>query len=142
MARRKPRVSLPLDQLTTRQLVLYLIDTLEKQMADLNQSVAELEAAVDAINVRFATELQNLQHALDAANEALAAEELDDAAKDAALQEALAEASSAALAITNQVAELNAIGAEPTTPVEPDPDGPHPDQSLPGDQPVVNPLSS
>jgi peptidoglycan hydrolase CwlO-like protein len=142
MARRKPRVSLPLDQLTTRQLVLYLIDTLEKQMSDLNQSVADLEAAVDSINVRFATELQTLQHALDAANEALAAEELDDAAKDAALQEALGEASAAALSIANQVAELNAIGAEPTTPVEPDPNAPYPDQSLPGDQPVINPLSS
>ena len=63
---------------------MYLIDTLEKQMADLDKSVADLEAAVDSINVRFATELQTLQTALDEANQALADEELDDAAKDAA----------------------------------------------------------
>ena len=148
MARRKPRVSLPLDQLTTRQLVLYLIDTLEKQMADLDKSVSDLEAAVDNINVRFAGELQTLQTALAEAHQALADEELDDAAKDQALEEALAQADSAAQRIRSQVDELNSIGADPSTPVDegahPDNtlpgDQPHPDQSLPGDQPQVNPL--
>ena len=65
-------------------------------MADLNKSVADLEAAVDAINVRFASQLLTLKTALAEANQALADEELDDAAKDAALQEALGQADSAA----------------------------------------------
>lgn len=90
-------------------------------MADLNQSVADLEVAVDAINVRFATELQNLTNALAAANQALADEALDDVAREAALAESLAAADAAAVAIDAQVAELNAIGAAPEVPVEPEP---------------------
>lgn len=124
------RVSLPLDELTDRQLHVYHIrllaeqtatlKALEHQMADLNQSVADLEAAVDSINVRFATEVQNLQTALADANQALEDEELDDAAKDQALADALAAADAAASAIDSQVEELNAIGAEPDVPVEPE----------------------
>jgi peptidoglycan hydrolase CwlO-like protein len=143
MSRRIPSVRVPLHELTDRQIHLHLIGlyesqvtllkSLEHQMADLNQSVADLESAVDQINVRFATQLLALQNALTAANEALAAEELDDAAKDAALAEALGQAQAAADSINSQVEELNAIGAEPEVPVEPE--GPHPDQTLPGDLP-------
>jgi predicted nucleic acid-binding Zn-ribbon protein len=139
------RVLLPLDQLTDRQIHLHLISlydgilttltSLEKQMADLNQSVADLEAAVDSINERFARQLLTLKGALDSANQALADEELDDQAKDAALQEALGNAQAAADQISEQVKELNEIGADPETPVEPNPDEPHPDNTLPGDLP-------
>lgn len=124
------RISLPVDQLTDRQIHLHLIglyerqvavlESLEKHMADLNQSIADLETAVDNINTRFAGQLLTLKSALDDAHQALADEELDDAAKDQALQEALANAESAANQINTQVQELNAIGSEPETPVEPD----------------------
>lgn len=123
-------VPVPIHELTDRQIHLHLIGlyeaqvavlkSLEHQMADLNQSVADLEEAVDAINVRFATEVANLQSALDAANQALADEELDDAAKDQALADALAQADAAAAAINSQVEELNAIGANPEEPVVPE----------------------
>lgn len=123
-------VSLPLDELTDRQLHMFHIrllveqtatlKSLEKHMADLSQSVADLQSSVDSINVRFATEVAGLQSALDSANQALADEELDDAARDQALQEALDEANAAAEAINAQVEELNSIGADPETPVEPE----------------------
>lgn len=141
------RVLVPLHELTDRQIHLHLIGlyesqvallkSLEHQMADLTQSVADLEASVDAINVRFATQLLALNNALTAAQEALVAEELDDEAKDAALAEALGQAEAAAAAIDAQVSELNAIGAEPEVPVEPEEptDQPHPDNTLPGDLP-------
>lgn len=142
---REQSVSVPLHDLTDRQIHLHLISLYEKQaatlkhlehfMADLNQSVEDLEQAVDAINERFATQLLTLKGALDQANQALADEELDDAAKDQALQDALGEAQSAADQISSQVEELNAIGADPETPVEPDPNQPHPDNTLPGDLP-------
>jgi peptidoglycan hydrolase CwlO-like protein len=139
-------VPVPIHELTDRQIHLHLLNmydnvvtllkSLEHQMADLNQSVADLEASVDAINVRFATQLLALQNALTEANDALAAEDLDDEAREQALSEALASAQSAADAIDSQVTELNAIGAEPETPVEPEGgDEPHPDQTLPGDLP-------
>lgn len=130
MARQR-RVSIPLNELTDRQVHLHLIGlyeelvstlkSMEHQMADLNQSVADLEQAVDSINARFAGQLLSLKEALDAANQALADEELDDEATQQALTEALAQAESAANQINSQVQELNAIGNEPDTPVEPDP---------------------
>lgn len=119
-------------------------------MADLTQSVSDLQQAVDNIHGRFAEKVQELQDALSAANQALADEELDDAAKDSALSDALQQADTAASAIGAQVERLNSIGQgqdpgpeEPEVPAEggPHPDNtlpgdqPHPDQSLPGDQP-------
>lgn len=129
MARQR-RVSLPLSELTNRQIHLHLIGLYEEQvatlkslethMADLSQSVADLESAVDAINARFAGQLLALNTALQEAKQALADEELDDVATQDALNQALANAESAANQINTQVQELNAIGAEPSTEVEPD----------------------
>jgi peptidoglycan hydrolase CwlO-like protein len=123
------RVSLPIDQLTDRQIHIHLIGlyekqvtiltSLEHQMADLNQSVADLEVAVDAINVRFADALVGLQSALDAATSSLADMTVDDEAQKAALTQALADAQAASDTISGQVTELNAIGAAPEVPVEP-----------------------
>lgn len=151
MAARERRVSVPIHELTDRQIHLHLIGLYEDQvatlkklehfMADLNKSIADLESAVDNINVRFATELLNLQNALATANQALADEQLDDAEREQALSDALAAADAAAAAIDSQVGELNSIGAAPEEPVEPeeptvpDPNEPHPDNTLPGDLP-------
>jgi multidrug resistance efflux pump len=142
---RADNVLIPIDELSDRQALLFLIGLaqdqtdaikeLENKMSDLNQSVADLETAVDNINVRFAGEVATLQSALDAANQALAYEELDDVATEAALQQALGDATAAAAAIRSQVDELNAIGANPETPVE---EPPQVDNSLPGDQPEVD----
>jgi len=125
----RSKVSLPLDELTDRQIHLHLIDlfesqvttlkSLEHKMADLTQSVADLETAVDAINVRFADALVGLQAALDTATTALADMTVDDEAQKAALAQALADAQAAADAVSGQVTELNAIGAAPEVPVEP-----------------------
>jgi len=130
MARRAQDVSVPIYELTNRQLHLHLIDLyerqvtvlnrLEKHMADVNQSLEDLEAAVDSINSRFAAQLLALNSALQEAKQALADEELDDAATQDALNQALADAETAANRINTQVQELNAIGAEPETEVEPD----------------------
>lgn len=112
---------------------------MEFQMNNLDQSVANLQAAVDAINVRFAGQVASLTAALADANQALADEALDDASREAALAEALASADAAAAAINEQIVELNAIGANPEEPVVPEEPAPpsdaHPDQTLPGDLP-------
>lgn len=124
------RVTLRLEELTDRQLHLHhirlleeqnaLLKSLERHMADLQQSVSDLQEAVDGVNARVAGQVQSLTDALGAANQALADEALDDAAREAALTDALAEAQAAADAIQGQVEELNAIGAEPDVPVEPE----------------------
>jgi DNA repair exonuclease SbcCD ATPase subunit len=123
--------------LLERQVVA--LEKMEKHMADLDQSIEELQEAVDNINIRFASEIAYLQEALDAANAALANEDLDDAERDQALADALAQIESASGAIKEQVDELNGIGRDPEVPVEPDPDLPHVDNTLPNpdDQPHV-----
>ena len=116
-------------------------------MADLTSSVADLQAAVDAVAVRFASQIAPLQEALTDAQQKISEMELEDTEQVAALNEALASASAAAEQIGEEVRQLNAIGAEPETPVEPvdpeevpdpptDPDDlPHVDNTLPGDLP-------
>lgn len=130
----KKRVSLALEELNDHQLLLHVVlpalTSMEKKMADLNQSVADLEAAVDNINSRFAAQLVNLQSALDAANAAADASNTE-------LQQALSDAQAASDAIEGQVSELNSIGADPSTDPVPDPNAPAPDQTLPGDQPTT-----
>lgn len=124
-------VPVPLDRLTNRQLHLYLVHLLQQQqeilnrldgfMTDLTQSVGDLQAAVDNMAVRFASQLQPLQQALADAQAQVATLQLEDQAQVQALNDALANASSAADAIQAEVAELNGIGAEPSVPVEPVP---------------------
>jgi hypothetical protein len=156
----KKRVSLPLDEMTDRQLLLHVVipalNALEKKMSDLGTAVADLQSAVDGVAQRLLPEIAALE-------DALAAAQSDDA--DAAA--AAADAAAAVANIRTEVDRLNALGSDPTTPVDPeappveppvvetpaDPnaphpdntlpnpdDQPHPDQSLPGDQPVINPL--
>lgn len=142
------RVSVQLDELTTRQLLLHVVipklTSLEKLMSDLGTAVADLQSAVDGVAQRLLPEIAALE-------DALAAAQSDDA--DAAA--AAADAAAAVANIRTEVDRLNALGSDPTTPVDPeappvepppvevpaDPNAPHADQSLPGDQPVINPLS-
>ena len=121
-------VSLPLDQLTDRQLTLFHISLLDEQvqtlrrldyfMSDLASSVASLQAAVDTMAVRFNAQNQVLTDALANATQQLEALQIDDDAAKQSLADALAAASAAAEEIDSNVAELNSIGAEPSTPVE------------------------
>lgn len=141
-------VSVPLDQLTTRQLLINLTRLMQKQqatlnrldafMADLTSSVADLQAAVDNMAVRFASQLQPLQQALADAQAQVATLELEDQAQQEALNTALQNAADAAEAIQNEVTELNSIGAAPDQPVQPVPVEelpPPPSQETPtGDQ--------
>ena len=117
-------VTIPLDQLTDRQLHLHhigllsrqaaLLDRLDAFMADLTQSVAALQSAVDTMAVRFASQNGVLTEALAAAQAAA-----DQANTE--LIEALNTAQQAAAQIDAEVAELNSIGARPEEPVEPVP---------------------
>ena len=139
-------VSVPLDQLTARQLLINLTRLLQKQqvtlnrldslMTDLSQSVDDLKNAVDGVAQRLLPEIAALE-------DALAAAQADDA--DAAT--IAADAQAAVANIRTEVDRLNALGTDPSTPVDTDtppaepppvevpadPDAPHPDQTLPGD---------
>jgi peptidoglycan hydrolase CwlO-like protein len=128
---RQRTVSIPLGELTDRQLHLHLIGLLDRQvavltslehhMADLTTAVTDLQAAVDGINSRIAGQVADLQSQIDAGKSALADMTALDEADKAALQAALDGAQTAADSIEGQVDELNAIGAAPETPVEPAP---------------------
>ena len=111
----------PLDRLyTDRQVHIHLIGLyegqlatlkrIEKFMADLTSTVAELQAAVDSVASRFAGQLAPLV-------EALAAAQAANTETEGELTDALANAQTAADAIGEQIVELNAIGAEPEVPV-------------------------
>jgi hypothetical protein len=82
------------------------LDTLELLMSDLTASVDALRGAVDGVAQRLLPRLVELEAALAAA-------QADDA--DAAAL--LAQAETAAAAIRTEVDRLNALGAEPATPV-------------------------
>src|ERR1700750_1794765 len=138
MAREKT-VRLKLSELSVRQLLMYntqLLIEVRTLMNDLSSAVADLQSAVDGVAQRLLPEIQALE-------DALAAAQADDA--DAAALAADAEA--AVANIRTEVDRLNALGTDPstpvdtdTTPVDPpevevpaDPDAPHPDNTLPGD---------
>lgn len=127
--------AIPLSELTTRQLMFHLLNRTETLMADLTQSVADLQAAVDDIGIRFNEQLAPLQQALaDATAEVqrLVDEDvLEDAAQADALNALLQQASDAADQINSQVDELNSIGAAPEEPPA-DPEQPE----LPVDEPT------
>lgn len=137
------RTSLPMTELTAEQLLLHVVipslNRLEKKMTDLGTAVADLQSAVDGVAQRLLPEIANLEAALAAA-------QADDA--DAAA--AAADAATAVANIRTEVDRLNALGTDPSTPVdtetppvEPppvevpaDPNAPVVDNTLPGDLPV------
>ena len=136
------KVSIPLTELTEHQLLMYVVlpqlNAMEKKMSDLSASVDDLKSAVDGVAQRLLPEIAALE-------EALAAAQADDA--DAA--QAQADAEAAVANIRTEVDRLNALGTDPSTPVDTetpptdppevevpaDPDAPHPDNTLPGDLP-------
>lgn len=114
--------TLPLTELTDRQLLLHLHKRLETFMADLNQSVTDLQQAVDDVAGRFTGVVDPLKQALSDAQTALGNLQVQDDADKAALQAALDNASSQADQIESQVTELNSIGSNPAPAPEPTPD--------------------
>lgn len=114
--------NIPLSELTTRQLVFHLLDRTETLMADLNQSVADLQAAVDAVGARFTGLIDPLKQSLSDAQSALADLQVQDDADKQALQDALDNASAQADSIEGQVSELNDIGSEPAPEPAPEPE--------------------
>jgi ABC-type transporter Mla subunit MlaD len=105
------KVSIPLDELTDRQLLLYVVlpklTTMENKMSDLSASVDDLKNAVDGVAQRLLPEIAALE-------DALAAAQADDA--DAA--QAAADAEAAVANIRTEVDRLNALGTDPSTPVD------------------------
>jgi len=144
----KRTTSLPTTELTAEQLLLHVViptlNRLEKKMTELSAAVTDLQSAVDGVAQRLLPEIAALE-------EALAAAQADDA--DAAA--AAADATAAIANIRTEVDRLNALGTDPSTPVdtetppaEPpvvevpaDPDAPHVDNTLPGDLPPDEPTA-
>lgn len=145
-----------LRDLTTRQMLREIMRTQQEildqlsstggNVSELDVAVEELQAAVDGVAQRLLPKIQELEAALTEAEDALA----DAIASNDGAQEAIDAMHAAAGDIREEVGRLNALGADPSTPidtdpedpiepppvdVEPDPDAPHPDQSLPEDQP-------
>lgn len=130
--------------LTDRQLLLHVlqlqtdtnnrITSLEATMAELSAAVAELQGAVDGVAQRLLPKVEQLEAALAAA-------QADDADAAALLEEA----TQATAEIRAQVEELNSLGADPSTPVEPAPeepgDGTIPEEpgTEPGEEPGEEP---
>jgi cysteinyl-tRNA synthetase len=142
MAREKA-IRVKISELSVRQLLLYntqLLSEVRELMSDLSASVEDLKAAVDGVAQRLLPEIASLE-------EALAAAQADDA--DAA--QAAADAEQAVANIRQEVDRLNALGSDPSTPVDTggseaeeipdvevpaDPNAPHVDNTLPGDLPT------
>ena len=144
----KRTTSLPTTELTAEQLLLHVViptlNRLEKKMTELSAAVTDLQSAVDGVAQRLLPEIAALE-------EALAAAQADDA--DAAA--AAADATAAIANIRTEVDRLNALGTDPSTPVdtetppaEPpvvevpaDPNAPVVDNTLPGDLPPDEPTA-
>jgi uncharacterized coiled-coil protein SlyX len=128
---------------SAKQLLLAVYESqlrLEKTVSELSAAVADLKNSVDGVAERLLPLIENLE-----ANNANLEQRLSDAlADDAEAAAAFQEIKDATAEIRGQVDELNAMGNDPSTPV--DPDQPHVDNSLPtgsdantgGDQ--INPL--
>lgn len=153
-------VTLKISELSEKQLLVLIArqqrqiiasnQRMEARMSDLTAAVDDLKGAVDGVAQRLLPQIRDLEAALTDAESRLSTALADDEAA----AEVFADAQAAAAAIRTEVGRLNALGAEPETPVdvdpsdpvdpppvdvEPDPNAPHPDQSLPGDQPYVDP---
>lgn len=84
------------------------LDTLETRMSNLTENVQALKGAVDGVAQRLLPKVAALETALAAAQ-----------ADDANAATVLAEAVAAAVDIRTEVDRLNALGAAPSTPVDP-----------------------
>jgi hypothetical protein len=132
---------------TNRQL-LTSSEEVKTIMANLNESGANVQAAVDAVSARVADLVNPLRDALAATQEDLAAEraaysdlvaaeDAEDVGQNQALADAqaavdahLAEAEAAVAQIDEQVAELNEVAAAPVE---------EPVDETPVEEPVVEP---
>lgn len=124
-------------QATAQQLLLAVHESqlrLEKKMSELSTAVTELQGAVDGVAERLLPKIE----ALESANATLESSLADALADDEAAAAAFEEAKQATADIRAQADELNSLGQNPETPI--DPDAPHVDNSLPGPQPEINPL--
>lgn len=104
------RISIPLSKLSPKQLLLYntrLLQKVVKLMTDLGSAVDELQNAVDGVAQRLLPEIANLEAALAAAQ-----------ADDADAAQAAADAATAVANIRAEVDRLNALGTDPSTPVD------------------------
>ncbi len=154
---KRRNVSVPIRELTDRQLLLHLAETveeqtnatnrMEKQMATLKTAISDLQNAVDGVAVRLNGLVEPLRQSLVEYQERVSALELEDATQVAELERLGAEAQAAVDEIGAQVDELNALGADPSTPVEPEPVDPEPTPEEPVDpapapeEPVTDPTN-
>lgn len=132
---------------TAKQMLVYLLDRIdlidqtlnrmENKMTDLTASVEALKGAVDGVAQRTLIQVNSLEASLASAREALVVA-LSDDAKAAAL---FAEVEAATAALRTETDRLNFLGADPSTPV--DPEAPNADQipeaPLETSAPVVSP---
>jgi hypothetical protein len=107
----KRTVSVPTTELTAEQLLLHVViptlNRLEKKMTELGAAVTDLQSAVDGVAQRLLPEIANLEAALAAAQ-----------ADDATAAAAAADAQAAITNIRTEVDRLNALGTDPSTPVD------------------------
>lgn len=107
----KRTVSLPTTELTAEQLLLHVViptlNRLEQKMTDLSQSVDDLKGAVDGVAQRLLPQIATLEDALAAAQ-----------ADDATAASVAADAQAAVANIRTEVDRLNALGTDPSTPVD------------------------
>ena len=121
----------PIGDLTDRQLLLLILDRTERQillMADLQQAVADLGAAVAGVTARLIDRLQQASDKIVALQEQADNLSADDAADKAAIQEAaqqvqdlVSEAADAAAQIESQAAQLNQLAPSAEPPPAPEP---------------------
>jgi predicted alpha-1,6-mannanase (GH76 family) len=103
-------VRIPLSQLSDHQLLLYntrLLEKVAKQMTELGVAVQDLQTAVDGVAQRLLPEIASLEAALASAQ-----------ADDATAAQVAADASAAVANIRTEVDRLNALGTDPSTPVD------------------------
>lgn len=100
--------------------IMRKLNKLEVLMSGLSESVDALKGAVDGVAQRLLPQVEALEAAL-ADSQTKLAEALSDDAEAAAV---LADATDATAAIRTEVDRLNALGAEPETPVDTDPADP------------------
>jgi len=115
------RISISLSDLSPKQLLQYntrLLQKVLKTMTDLGSAVADLQAAVDGVAQRLLPHIADLEAALAAAQ-----------ADDADAAQAQADAAAAVANIRTEVDRLNALGTDPSTPVDV--------ETPPADPPVV-----
>jgi len=105
------RVSISTTELSSEQLLLHVViptlNRMEKLMTELGAAVTDLQSAVDGVAQRLLPEIANLEAALAAAQ-----------ADDADAAQAAADAAAAVANIRTEVDRLNALGTDPSTPVD------------------------